>query len=71
MDKLVDAIQYTLFEDDQAVTLLIPYSRVDVFNEIKEKRVIEINDFKHTNIGIELNIVLNSEEFEKYKLFIK
>ena len=71
MDKLINMIQYSLFENEQTVTLLIPYSRFDIFNEIKEKRVIELSDFNHTDIGIELNIVLSNEEFEKYKLFIK
>ena len=30
-----------------------------------------MDDFKHTDFGIELNIVLSKDEFEKYKLFIK
>lgn len=71
LDKLIEAIQFNLFEDNQDASLLIPYSRFDIFNEIKKNRVIEMDDFKHTDFGIELNIVLSKDEFEKYKLFIK
>lgn len=70
-DHLINVIEQTLFENEEEVTLLIPYSKFDIFNEIKEKRVIEIEDFTLNDIGVELNIVLNNDEFEKYKNFIK
>src|SRR5699024_2929460 len=70
-DHLINVIEQTLFENEEEVTLLIPYSRFDIFNEIKEKKVIEIEDFTLNDIGVELNIVLNNDEFEKYKNFIK
>ncbi|MEG0250546.1 MAG: GTPase HflX [Peptostreptococcus sp.] len=70
-DRLINVIEQNLFESEEEVTLLIPYSRFDVFNEIKEKRVIEIEDFVLNDIGVELNIVLNNGEFEKYRDFIK
>lgn len=68
---LLQVIQDNLFESESEATLLIPYSRYDVFNEIKNNRVIELEDFTLNNIGIELNIVLTDNEFEKYKDFIK
>lgn len=71
LNKLLEVIQEDLFEDEEEVTLLIPYSRFDVFNEIKNNRVIELEDFVLTDIGVELNIVLNHNEFEKYKDFLK
>lgn len=71
LNKLLEVVQDNLFEDEEEVTLLIPYSRFDVFNEIKNNRVIELEDFVLTDIGVELNIVLNHNEFEKYKDFLK
>lgn len=70
-DKLVNVIQENIFEKKVEAELLIPYSRYDIFNEIKDHRVIELEDFTLTDIGIELSIVLNRREFERYKDFIK
>lgn len=71
LDMLLESIQNTLFEDEAEVTLLIPYSKFETFNEIKKNRVIELDDFTLTNSGVELNIVLTKKEFEKYKDYIK
>lgn len=71
LNKLLEAIQDTLFEDESEATLLIPYSKFEVFNEIKKNRVIELEDFTLTNTGVKLNIVLTRKEFEKYKDYIK
>lgn len=70
-DRLINVIEQNLFENEEEVSLLIPYSRFDIFNEIKENRVIEMEDFVLNDIGVELSIVLNNGEFEKYKDFIK
>lgn len=71
LNKLLQLIQDTLFEDETEATLLIPYAKFEIFNEIKDNRIIELEDFTLTNIGIELHIVLTKKEFEKYKDYIK
>lgn len=71
LNKLLQLIQDTLFEDETEATLLIPYAKFEIFNEIKNNRIIELEDFTLTNIGVELNIVLTKKEFEKYKDYIK
>gem|GEM_PF-5331968 len=71
LNKLLQLIQDTLFEDETEATLLIPYAKFEIFNEIKNNRIIELEDFTLTNIGIELHIVLTKKEFEKYRDYIK
>ncbi|MBC2575390.1 GTPase HflX [Peptostreptococcus canis] len=71
IDKLLEAIQKNLSQKMVEEILLIPYEKYHVFNSIKDNRIIEINDFKLIENGIELRLVMNSDEYEKYKEFIK
>lgn len=71
IDKLLEVIQENLTQKMVEEILLIPYEKFHVFNSIKDNRIIEMNDFKLVENGIELRLVMNPDEYEKYKEFIK
>ncbi len=69
-DKLFEIIEKTLFEDELEYTLLVPYSDFTVFNELKNKEIIEMQDFTLNEKGIMLNLVLSLAGYEKYKKYV-
>ncbi|WP_101772390.1 GTPase HflX [Peptostreptococcus faecalis] len=70
-NEFLEMLQDNLYPYDMYTKLLIPYSRYDVFNEIKETESLKMDDFALTEVGIELNISLSPENYDKYKIFIK
>lgn len=70
IDVLLDRISEILYEKETETTLMIPYTKYELFNELKDKKVIELEDFTMTSEGIKLSILLNTEEYDKYKNYI-
>lgn len=71
IDKLLEVIQNSVCEKVSEVNLVIPFENYNSFNDLRNEHVIEPEDFVMTEKGIELRIVLNQSEQEKYKAFIK
>lgn len=70
LDKLLNAIEDALFEEETLVKLLIPYDKYETFNKLKDERILEFDDIKHTKPGIEISIVMNKDEIEEYREFL-
>lgn len=67
-DELITYIKNTLFADKFNVKMLIPYSKGDVFNLLKEKA--NIHNFSYLNNGIEVNVTLSLYLYNLYKNLI-
>lgn len=68
MDALLNLIQEQIMEGTFKVKLTIPYEKGDIFSKIKEKYVVD--NFEYTEKGVELEVVLEEIDYNKYKEYI-
>lgn len=66
-DKLISYIKEKLFSDVKQIKLLIPFSKGDIFNILKEKA--NIQQFNYTNDGIEVNVTLSIHLYNLFKQY--
>lgn len=68
-DKLCDYIEKTLFPDFITCTLLLPFSRGDIYNTLKEKANVLSTEYLPE--GILVSVSLSGHLYSLYKEFIK
>ena len=66
-DKLISYIKEKLFSDVKQIKLLIPFSKGDIFNILKEKA--NIHHFDYTNDGIKVDVTLSVHLYNLYKQY--
>ena len=65
IDTLIEYIEKELFPTDKKVTLLIPYTKGDIYNILKEKA--NVINTSYLNEGIKVEVVLSKHLYELYK----
>lgn len=67
VDKLLDYIKKTLFDNEITVTLLLPYDKGEIFNILKEKAHIE--EFCYQEDGIKVTCSLSPYLYNLYNIY--
>lgn len=63
--ELIEYIEQELFKTDLHVTLMIPYTKGDIYNILKEKA--NVLDTSYENEGMKVDVILSKHLYELYK----
>lgn len=65
LDDLINYIENALFPNDIKINLLIPYTKGEIYNLLKEKA--NVLNTEYTNEGIKISVILSKHLYELYK----
>lgn len=65
LKELIDYMDETLYDSDVTCTLLLPYQRGDIFNQLMEKATI--SSYEYIDNGIKVVVTLSAHLYELYK----
>lgn len=69
IDKLIEYIKNSLFNDEISCKLVLPYDKGDIFTILKEKA--HVHSFFYENEGIIVNVTLSRYLYNLYNKYVK
>lgn len=67
IDKLIEKIQYMLYEKYRYFNILVPYSNIDTFMKLN----LKLYDSEYLDEGLSAKIYIEASEVDKYKEYLR